>query len=498
MVYALIATFALETLLYEPYIWRHGRKVMACILIGLLPAVTLLAIFDMSAIWAATIAALSLVRVFNVLRVVVGRIEEDHLWRSAFRASGYFIIGQGVLVVLSQIYTSPSVVILNTILAVAYTAVSLMLLLGTVRTLQRSRTTTTTEHYADRDLPTVTVAIPARNETNDLEECLRSVLASNYPKLEIIVLDDCSHDRTPDIIKGFAHDGVRFIKGVEPADDWLAKNQAYERLRQEATGELILFCGVDVRLGADTIRGLVTAMRNRDKQMISILPRRLTAEPFGGLIQPMRYWWELALPRRYFDRPPVLSTCWIISRKALDDLGGFTSVKHAIIPESIFARELVRKDLYSFIRADDSIDVQTRKSSGEQRETAIRVRYPQAHRRPEMAFIIMAAELLFLFGPFVSFAVNLMVHHWWVAGLNFIAASLLIVTHLTITLATNPPSMPAALCNLPFAIILEVVLGIESMVRYEFSKVTWKERNITFPVMHVIPRLPAIDPHELD
>lgn len=493
MVYALIATIILEALLYEPHVWRHGRKILAYVLVGVLPAITLLAIFDMSFIWGAGIAVLSLTRMFNAIRIIVGRIDEDHLWRSAFRASAYFILAQSLVLVASFVYTTPSVSIFNTTLALVQIVVAFTLLFSTLRTLQKSRTTAVTEHYTDAELPTVTVAIPARNETSDLEECLRSILASNYPKLEIIVLDDCSHDRTPDIIKGFAHDGVRFIKGAEPGEDWLAKNQAYERLRLEATGELVLFCGVDVRMSSSTIRSLVTAMKNRNKQMVSILPRRLTAEPLGGLIQPMRYWWELALPRRYFDRPPVLSTCWIIDRKVLDDLGGFGSVKHAIIPESIFARDLVRKDMYSFIRADDTIDVQTRKSSVEQRETTIRMRYPQAHRRPEMALLIIGGELVLLFGPFVGLIANLLAHNWSIAILELVAIMTLMATHLGITLATNPPSTPMALCNLPLAIIFEVLLGMESMIRYEFSKVTWKERNITFPVMHVIPRLPRLD-----
>ncbi len=85
-------------------------------------------------------------------------------------------------------------------------------------------------HYYDRDLPTVSVLIPARNETVNLEECLSSLLLSDYPKLEIIVLDDCSVSKhTSDIIKNYAHAGVRFLAGNVPSNDWLAKNYAYQQ-----------------------------------------------------------------------------------------------------------------------------------------------------------------------------------------------------------------------------------------------------------------------------
>ena len=116
-------------------------------------------------------------------------------------------------------------------------------------------------HYEDGELPTLTVAIPARNETDDLQFCLESLVASDYPKMEIIVLDDRSQTRrTPDIIRSFAHDGVRFVLGEEPKETWLPKNQAYDRLLGEASGEIILFCGVDVRFVPDTLRKIVSEM----------------------------------------------------------------------------------------------------------------------------------------------------------------------------------------------------------------------------------------------
>jgi len=51
------------------------------------------------------------------------------------------------------------------------------------------------------DVPTVTVLIPARNEEADIERCLRAVLAQDHlhHRMEIIVVDGASTDRTADI-----------------------------------------------------------------------------------------------------------------------------------------------------------------------------------------------------------------------------------------------------------------------------------------------------------
>jgi glycosyltransferase involved in cell wall biosynthesis len=347
--------------------------------------------------------------------------------------------------------------------------------------------------YADKELPSLSVLIPARNETEDLELCLRSCLASDYPKLEIVVLDDCSHHETSEIVKNFAHDGVRFIKGNEPDTKWLAKNAAYERLRAEASGEILLFSGVDVRFGSHAFRALVTEMLARDKQMVSILPRRFTGSLSHAFVQPLRYWWELALPRKLLNKPAVLSTCWLIQKKKLNKLGGFGAVSRSIIPERYFARELVKTNDYSFIRANDTLDVLTAKSFKAQRDTAVRVKYPQLSKRPEMAVLTVVSQLVILIGPFIGIAIGFFTDNTWVLWTSVASSSLLVLAHITIIHLTNPVNVLAALWNLPYAVAVDIWLTLWSMYKYEFGQVLWKDRNICIPVMHVVPRLPKVD-----
>ena len=44
--------------------------------------------------------------------------------------------------------------------------------------------------------PRVSVIIPARNEALNVERCVRSVLLTRYPDVEVIVVDDDSDDGT--------------------------------------------------------------------------------------------------------------------------------------------------------------------------------------------------------------------------------------------------------------------------------------------------------------
>lgn len=486
-----MTSIVLEWGLYAlPPLWSVRRYVMA-VPLALTVFGSVVLLLQWWDVWVGVVVVVSAFRLVNQLRIAEGRMQAQYL-RFASRRTG-LVLGVLQLLLLGVVWLSGKVswpLLLP--LAGVQLAVAAGILVISWRTIAKTGRRSSEAHYSDKDLPTVSVAIPARNETTDLEECLRSVLANTYPKLEVLVLDDCSQDKTAEVIRSFAHDGVRFIKGDEPQDRWLAKNQAYDRLADEATGELILFCGVDVRFGSEAVRAIVTMLLDRKKDMVSVLPRRLSSDPWAALIQPMRYWWELALPRRFFNRPAVLSTCWLIRRKSLKELGGFEAVSHAIIPEGYFARELVKRDGYSFVRADEQLDIRTQKSLTDQRETAIRTRYPEVRRRPEWAMLLVMAEVALLLGPFA-----VVVSGFWLGFdvaqlLAGIACLLLIITHVAIVQISNPANVVVAVFNLPLAILTEIAMGLASMYQYEFSVVDWKGRNICIPVMHVIPKLPPM------
>ena len=49
--------------------------------------------------------------------------------------------------------------------------------------------------------PFVSVIVPARNEEDNIEKCLLSVLGQDYSNFEVVVVDDNSEDRTLEIMK---------------------------------------------------------------------------------------------------------------------------------------------------------------------------------------------------------------------------------------------------------------------------------------------------------
>lgn len=492
----LVASVLLELLLFVVRPLWPARRMLAvlALLSGAFGAGGLL-LWQFN-LFSLVFALLAAYRLFNLLRVVEGRMHEHYLQWATRRTSLTLLLLQLVTAAAWLSWdewhvTGHSV---WTVVAGAQAVAALLVLFSVGRSLRRTRWLHTRKSFSDSELPTVSVAIPARNETEDLQECLQSLVASDYPKLEILVLDDCSQNkRTPQIIRDFAHAGVRFLQGEEPQLSWLPKNHAYDRLADEANGQFILFCGVDVRFQPDSIRKLVTALKVKNKRMMSVLPlRQKSAYAQLSLIQAMRYWWELAPPRRLLQRPPVLSSCWIIEREALRQAGTFEAVRRMIVPEAHFARELAKNgDAYSFMRADHPLGISSGKTVAEQRATAVRMRYPQVHKRPETAAMFTLGQLFFLVAPF-----GLSIAAWFISVgvaaqvLAAVASVLIVWAYMLVVLRTHVNSWWFAVVAPPLAVLTDLALLHYSMARYEFSVVDWKGRNVCLPVMHTVPKLP--------
>ncbi|MEG4303178.1 glycosyltransferase family 2 protein [Microcoleus sp. D3_18a_C4] len=65
------------------------------------------------------------------------------------------------------------------------------------------------DYQKSPNLPLVSVIIPAYNAEPFIEETLKSVLAQTYPAIEVLVVDDGSQDRTPEIVEKISQKDAR-------------------------------------------------------------------------------------------------------------------------------------------------------------------------------------------------------------------------------------------------------------------------------------------------
>jgi len=329
------------------------------------------------------------------------------------------------------------------------------------------------------DLPSVTVCIPARNETHAMTDSLQRVIESTYPKLEVLVLDDLSGDDTSALIKAFAHEGIRFVEGSKLPDGWLGKNHALQGLLKQASGTYVLFMDVDTRLSPESIEQLVAYTMEEDVQMVSVLPRREDSPRASVFFSPLRYFWEIMFHRK--SSPATASGAWMIHRQTLlDTWQGFTQFADAIQPESRISAELMALGQYRFLIGTEMLGISYEKKWRSQIGTSIRLLFPLLGSKI-VNVIVAALDLVIIASPFFVLVAALITGN----VVNLIIATVIYLMFaglyaMYLRTVWNKAWLIGGLLW-PYIVIQEAVLIVMSAVRYHQNVVTWKGRLVKAP-----------------
>lgn len=326
-----------------------------------------------------------------------------------------------------------------------------------------------TEHETPlNDLPTVSVCIAARDETHAMTQSLEHVIASDYPKLEVIVLDDGSRDNTSMLIKSFAHAGVRFIEGKPLPEGWLGKNYAQSVLAREASGTFVLFLDVDTIIQPHTISRLIEYALHHNAKMVSIIPMRNDHWAGSTLMATMRHFW--AILRFTPAKPRGAANAWLVERQViLDTL--VTDPKLAVSVQLVtdIGRGLVAAGEYRLVLSDQWLGVRYEKKWLSQVETSIRLLYPQFSKSAgRMAIGILALAVVIL--PWVLV--------WWSLWAIPVIALEFAVAYYYVGHVWRRYRVAGAFLW-PVIVLQEIILIIISAYQYIFGTVTWKGRPVT-------------------
>ncbi len=107
--------------------------------------------------------------------------------------------------------------------------------------------------------PLVSVVVPACNEADTLRPALDTLLGQDYPRLEVVVVDDRSDDATGRLVDelGAADPRIVPLHVRELPPGWLGKVHALHVGTRAARGEWLLYTDADVHYGAGALRRAV-------------------------------------------------------------------------------------------------------------------------------------------------------------------------------------------------------------------------------------------------
>lgn len=216
-------------------------------------------------------------------------------------------------------------------------------------------------------LPRLSIVIAARNEAHTIEPALRSVLAQDYPDLEVIAVNDRSTDATGEILAGIARQAPRLkvITIKELPGNWLGKNHALQKGLQAATGEFVLFTDADVHFRENALRRALAYMQEKDFDHLSSVPELVNARPSMHLMMPafsvffmmMTQPWNVENPQsRSHMGVGAFNLC---RRSALEDIGGLEGIRLRPDDDLMLGKLMkTRGKRSSYIVSDGEIAVQ--------------------------------------------------------------------------------------------------------------------------------------------
>lgn len=137
------------------------------------------------------------------------------------------------------------------------------------------------EFYTDRELPTVSVVIPAYNEEETITKTLKSVLKSDYPDFEVIVIDDGSTDSTLKIARRFESKKVKVLH-KENGGKGAALNFGIKR----AKGKIVFTMDADTTVDSKSMKNMVRFFK--DKEIMCVSPAIITNKP-KNILQRVQY-----------------------------------------------------------------------------------------------------------------------------------------------------------------------------------------------------------------
>jgi glycosyltransferase involved in cell wall biosynthesis len=196
----------------------------------------------------------------------------------------------------------------------------------------------------------VSVLVPAYNAETWLAATIRSALHQTWPRIEVIVVDDGSTDRTLSVARTFESDAVKVV-----AQRNMGAPAARNRALELAQGDYIQWLDADDLLDPDKIAAQMTVARDLSD------PRVLLSCPFGtfyfrpekAVFTPTPLWRDLTpldyLLTRFADNACFQTGAWLVSRELTHAAGPWKDEFYRDDDGEYFCRVAMQSSVVKFV-----------------------------------------------------------------------------------------------------------------------------------------------------
>jgi 1,2-diacylglycerol 3-beta-glucosyltransferase len=217
------------------------------------------------------------------------------------------------------------------------------------------------KHKHIASFPNVSIVVAARNEEENIERCLRSILQVDYPadKLEVVVADDGSTDRTPEIISKIKqeHNNLKVIRIESQINNLKGKANALAQAIAQTNGEFIFLTDADCEVPRTWIKGM---LRHFDEKTgvasgVTIIE---TGKIFYGM-QSLDWAFLLSVAAavgRLFKPVACIGNNMAFRKEAYIECGGYQNLKFSITEDFALFKAITENGKWGYAF---SVDLET-------------------------------------------------------------------------------------------------------------------------------------------
>ncbi|MHB1274839.1 MAG: glycosyltransferase family 2 protein [Candidatus Humimicrobiaceae bacterium] len=336
--------------------------------------------------------------------------------------------------------------------------------------------------------PLVSILIPARNEETNIEKCIKAFLKQDYPKLEILVLDDNSTDSTYNIVKKISekNKNVKVFKGKPLPQGWLGKSFACFQLSRYAKGEYFVFTDADTHHLQNSISSSLAALLNNGLDALCPFPREIMVTihermsiPFMNFV--ILLFMPLALIRK--SKNPLFCTgvgqYLLFRREVYFGMGGHAAVKGKIL-EDVQITKKTKEMGYNYMIFDGRKIISCRmyKNFKQVFTGYSRFLFSAFDYNISMLTIAIIFFILLFLLPNIFFPIGLILYHWPREILLSIFVQISIVSFIRIVNALRFKEKLLDILLSPLSIVYIVFMAVNSVLQNKLGNgIYWKGRT---------------------
>ena len=142
---------------------------------------------------------------------------------------------------------------------------------------------------AEDESPFVSIIVYTRNQAQDIVRCVYSLLRQDYPRFEVIVVDDHSSDATWERLleMAAANGGLRTLRGESPPKAWLRRPTSLQQGMDAARGDWFLFTTAEAYHAPALLSRAMAYARLQGLGMLSLAPRYECRSFWAHVWQPV-------------------------------------------------------------------------------------------------------------------------------------------------------------------------------------------------------------------